>query len=96
MLFRLSSAAQCDLQEISRYVGARNLSAAEGLLNQRYDKFAFLVDFPRTGPPRDDLIEGMRHSVVGSYVIFYRETEAGIEIMRVVHGSRDLNTLQFE
>ncbi len=96
MNYRLSSAARCDLKEISRYLGARNLSAAERTLEELLGKFVLLDRHPQLGPPRNDLLEGMRHSVVGNYVIFYRPTDNGVDILRVIHGSRDLNSLEFD
>jgi len=35
----------------------------------------------------------LRSFPVGSYVIFYRPMENGVEIVRVLHGARDLPPL---
>jgi toxin ParE1/3/4 len=34
-----------------------------------------------------------RVSVIGKYVIYYRPVEDGIQVIRVVHGSRDLKRI---
>ena len=39
---------------------------------------------------RDDLSPGLRSIPHGNYLIFYRLMNNGIEIVRVLHGSRDL------
>jgi toxin ParE1/3/4 len=41
------------------------------------------------GRPRDDLRQGLRSFVTGRYVVFYRISPDGIEILRALHGSRD-------
>ena len=35
-------------------------------------------------------IPGCQSFSVGSYVIFFRRVEIGIEVARVIHGSRDV------
>jgi toxin ParE1/3/4 len=39
---------------------------------------------------RDDIMPGLRSVLVHPYVIFYRLTDAGVEIARVIHGRRNL------
>jgi toxin ParE1/3/4 len=36
------------------------------------------------------LVLTLRSFPVGNYVIFYREVSEGIEIIRVLHGARDI------
>jgi len=43
---------------------------------------------PEMGELRPGL--GVRQFSIGSYVVLYRPTQAGIELARVVHGSRDI------
>ena len=45
---------------------------------------------PSTRPSRDDIRPGLRYFIVGEYVILYRIIDAAVEIVRVVHGRRDL------
>jgi toxin ParE1/3/4 len=52
-----------------------------------------LAGHPNLGRSRDELEEGIRSFPVGKYVIFYRVIPAGVEIVRVLHGSRDLNAI---
>jgi len=96
MTYRLSALGRCDLQEISRYLGERNPTAAEKILDELIGRFELLGKQPTLGAPRNDLLEGLRHTVVRKYVIYYRPFEKGIEILRVVHGSRDIDAIEFE
>jgi len=45
------------------------------------------------GRLRDELADGLRSFPVGRYVIFYRPIPKGIEIVRVLHGARDLDAI---
>jgi len=52
-----------------------------------------LADFPKMGISRDDIQAGLRSQPVGNYLIFYFPLADGIEIVRVLHGSRDVENL---
>lgn len=45
---------------------------------------------PELGESRPDLGSDVRHFPVKSYVVFYRPLDDGIEVLRVLHGSRDI------
>ena len=42
------------------------------------------------GRKRDELLPNLRSFPVGSYLIFYHPINQGIEVVRVLHGSRDI------
>jgi toxin ParE1/3/4 len=48
---------------------------------------------PLAGRARDELIPGLRSVPHGRYVIFYLPIEDGVEIVRLLHGARDLRRL---
>ena len=83
-------AAQQDLREIGLYIGRSGPENARRLLRNLNDKLQMLARMPGTGRLRSDLLISMRSFPVGRYVIFYQQTAAGIEILRVLHGSRDV------
>ena len=85
--------AEEDLIEIWVYIAQDNVSAADNLLDRIEEKFFLLADQPRLGPCRPDIAPELRYFPVGSYLILYREIAAGIEIVRVVHGARRLESL---
>jgi plasmid stabilization system protein ParE len=45
------------------------------------------------GRNRDELMENVRSFPIDDYLIFYSAIEAGIEVLRVVSGYRDLEIL---
>jgi toxin ParE1/3/4 len=49
--------------------------------------------WPRTqmGRARDELLVNLRSFMVKRYIVFYQPTTAGIEVLRVLHGARDIH-----
>ena len=90
---RVSREAEEDLLEIWRYISERNESAAIRLITDINAKYETLLEFPGMGRSREELGPGYRSFVVGNYVIYYRLIEDGIEIARVLHGSRDIGRI---
>lgn len=85
-----STAAKQDVRDIHDYIAADNADAAERLLLDIEATCERLLRFPNSGLSRDDLLFGLRLTVVRKkYVIFYRAHAKDIEIIRVAHGARD-------
>jgi toxin ParE1/3/4 len=82
--------AKTDVDSISAYIAADNGKAAEELLDRFGDAFEMLVQNPRAGRPRPDLGQNVRSFAVDNYAIFYIPQSAGIDIIRVMHGRRDI------
>lgn len=89
----LSPTAERDLVAAWVYVGEHDLRAADRVVRQLRATMRLLVLNPRMGRQRDDLRPGLRSFPHGRYLIFYRESAAGIEVVRVVRGERDVDTL---
>jgi toxin ParE1/3/4 len=85
---RLSRDTEADLLEIWAYVFEQNETAADKLIDQITAQFETLRAFPGMGRSREELGQGYRSFAVGNYVIYYRQIKTGIEISRVLHGSR--------
>ena len=49
-----------------------------------------LAQFPTMGVSRDRLLEGLRSFPVKPYIVFYILIPDGIEILRIIHQSRDI------
>jgi len=90
MHVRKSSRAEDDLIDIWLYVAARNPQAADRLLDRFEARWRLLATQPRSGAPRDDLGNGLRTVSVGEYLSIYRLEGSSIEIVRVLHGRRDI------
>ena len=83
-------AARDDLIDIWTHIAEDDPAAADRVLD-RLDKVAsHLADNPQMGPARDDIRPGLRYLVSGSYLLLYRIDGDDIEIVRAVHGRRDL------
>ena len=91
--FKVTDRAKADLREIWSYVAQGNAEAADRLAATIVDKYRLLAKHPRLGRARDELDSGLRSFLVGSYLIFYRPTDEGIEVVRVLSGYRDLDAL---
>jgi toxin ParE1/3/4 len=90
------SAAACrDLDDIFDYVAEHNLSAADRLVDMIFERCRLLVDFPEMGQRRSDLTPGLRAFSIRKYVVFFRSNQGIVEVVRVVHGARDLDAIEF-
>lgn len=72
-----------------RYLGARNPDAATRLTDRLEAECWQLARHPALGQLRPDLVTGIRFLPVGNYLIFYRESTEGIQVIRILHGARD-------
>ena len=95
----ISPEALRDIDEQVVYIGLRNYDAAERYERALYADFAKLSQWPGFGAIREypsPKLTGMRSWPVtgfGNYLIFYRPTDEGIEIVRVLHGARDVDQI---
>lgn len=92
--------AREDLLEIYVAIGLDNPSAAERIYTALEERVVQLVTTPRLGVRRQEIAPSVRVLVEGVYLILY-ETHpdadegpiASVEIVRIVHGHRDLTRL---
>lgn len=75
------------------YVAEHNTDAASKLIKEITGKFALLRDHPHMGREQSRLLVNLRSFVVKNYFIFYQPFKDGIEILRVLHGSRDIESI---
>ncbi|HKO10309.1 MAG TPA: type II toxin-antitoxin system RelE/ParE family toxin [Alphaproteobacteria bacterium] len=85
--------ARVDLGDIWEFVAEDSSVRADALLRQLATTMRTLAGNPLMGRLREDLLPGLRSFAVGSYIIFYRPGERGIEVARVLHGARDIPAL---
>ena len=91
--FRMLRKAEDDLLDIWLYIAEDNTQAADRVLRSINEKCQLLSQNSKLGPARPDIAPEMRYFVVGSYLVLYREIAEGIEVVRVLHGARNLNAL---
>jgi toxin ParE1/3/4 len=93
------SKALADVEESAVYIGADNADAALRFLDAVKATLRLLVENPGLGPARrfeQSDLSGLRSFPVKGFdqhLIFYRPTEHGIEVLRVLQGARDLGAI---
>jgi toxin ParE1/3/4 len=90
---RITERAQADLDDLWDHLAERNEAAADRLVDEILERSRFHVRFPKTGRSRADIAPSVRSFVVRPYVIFFRAVDDTIEILRVLHGSRDIDSI---
>lgn len=88
-----SPSSRRDLTEILEYIAKDKPGAAVRHLERLEQDCWLLATNPGMGTSRDDLLPNLRAWSIGNYVVYYRPAADGIEIIRVVHGSRDEKVL---
>jgi len=91
----LSPLAERDLIDIWNYVALDSPDAADRVLLKLRDELRKLAANPGLGHWRPDLpVSDLRVWTVYSYLIIFRFTADDLQVIRIIHGSRDLpNTL---
>jgi toxin ParE1/3/4 len=87
--------AKSDLAEIWDYIADDSESQADNFIDTVDLKLLLLAEQPNMGRAREELAKNMRSFPIGRYVIFYLVIPNGIQIVRVLHGARDLTTVNF-
>lgn len=86
-----SAKADADLAAIWRYIAEDSENAADKIARMIIDRVRQLALNPYLGPRREDIAPGVRHLTSGSYLILYRVHADQIEILRILHGSRNMD-----
>lgn len=85
----ISPTAQADLDEAWDYIAARNVQAADRLIDRFVSLAQIHAQFPLAGQSRHEIAPDVRSFVVRPYVAFYRPTTNSIVVLRFLHGRRD-------
>ena len=85
--------AEIDLAEILDYLDERSPQTAERLATAIDDRSKLLSQLPLLGRTREELGPGLRSIVVEQYVLFYRVTATAVQVLRILHGARDIDTI---
>lgn len=85
--------ASQDLIDIADYLSQYNPATAQRVIDEVERTCRTLGNNPGLGRSREDLGPGLRSSVSGKYVIIFRAAPNGIEVIRVLHGRRNIPTV---
>lgn len=91
--FVVTSLAQEDLDEIWLHIADNSENIADSFIDELFERFVLIGQFPQMGRERDELAVGLRSFPLRRYLIFYRVIDNGIEIVRVLHSARDIETI---
>ncbi len=88
-----------DLIEIATYIAENNLENSDRFLSAAEETLKQLGQMPQLGKQcqfSHSRLQNIRQIAVKGfrkYLVFYQITATGVEIIRVIHGSRDVRTL---
>ena len=92
--FVLTPAAEGDLLKILGYLEGDTPSAILRVVDALDEAMQLLADNPRIGHVRTDLTDAdVRFWSVFKYLVIYRPETKPLEIVRVLHGRRDVKRL---
>ena len=79
-----------DYVSIEDYIAQTSPQNAEMILRLFDEKLCVLASNPSIGRPRPELAPNLRSWNLHRFVLFYRPTEDGIILVRVLHSSMDI------
>jgi len=89
-----SEEARQDIREIWLYIAEDSIDCADRLREEFEAAGELLAKHPGMGHTREDLTSlPVRFWTVGVYLVIYRPDTRPIEIVRILHGQRDIPTI---
>jgi len=86
--YTLRPQAEADIEAIALYIANDSPSAALRWYDEIHRRCRRIGEMPGMGVARPDVRPDLRTFAMGSYLILYRRTDDGAEIVRVIHGAR--------
>lgn len=83
--------AEADILDIWDYIAEDSLAEADRWLDKLDEKLSLWATQPTMGRQRDELAPGIRSFAFGRYVVFFQPVPDGIDVVRVLHASRDID-----
>jgi toxin ParE1/3/4 len=90
---RIRPRARADLIEIWDYIAEDSVANADAFVDNIHETMQMLANQPRSGRRRAELAPDILSFPFGRYIIFYRSSRKGLEIVRILHGSRDIEAI---
>lgn len=93
--YALSPEAVADLQEIWAYIARDSVAAADKLEADIYKACEMLAENPRLGHKRPELTDEpvLFWPVRRHYLVIYQRGTQPLKIVRILHGSRDAESI---
>ena len=91
--FIITPKAEQDYFDIWEYIAEDSVVAADRFVETLQAHHKTIAEFPEVGRLHPELGKNARLFPVDPYVLIYREIQARVELLRVLHGARDLRSL---
>jgi toxin ParE1/3/4 len=85
--------AQQDLEAIMDYLDRQGIEFGDRFATKFEEVCELHAKHPQLGASSEEYAPNLRHFTVWNYAIFYRPIEGGIELVRMIHGARDIPKL---
>jgi toxin ParE1/3/4 len=92
----LSQRAKEDLLETWEYIAEHDEVAADRYIDHLRERALELLDFSELGRLRDEIAPDLRSLLARNHLLFYRIQSNEIQILRILHGSRDFSNQEFQ
>jgi toxin ParE1/3/4 len=90
MRYRVSEDAERDLDEIFVYWANRaSPETADRVVDRITERFWLLGEHPDAGKTAREIAASVKCFPAGKYLIYYRKTRRGTDILHIFHGARD-------
>ena len=87
--FDLTEPAENDLVEIYQAIAEEDADTAARIIDEFFAIFQLLATQRNAGRNRPELLEGVQSFYFRRHVIFFRKSDIGVMILRVLHEKRD-------
>ncbi|TAE79001.1 MAG: type II toxin-antitoxin system RelE/ParE family toxin [Verrucomicrobia bacterium] len=81
--------AAADILEIWDFIADDSFLEADRWVDRLDEKLSLWATQPLIGRPRDELASGLRSMPFGRYVVYFMPMHDGIDVVRVLHSTRD-------
>lgn len=83
--------AAADILEIWDFIAEDSIAAADRWVDRLDETLEVWATQPMMGRGREELAPGVRSFAFGKYVVFFSPLPDGIDVVRVLHGARDID-----
>lgn len=92
-MLRFTTIARDDLKDIWDFIARDSITTASRFLDRLEDKCRLLADNPEIGREHPELATSLRSFPAGNYNIFYRPSKNGVDVVRILSASRDIDAV---
>jgi len=85
--------AMADVLDVWAHIAVDSTHQADAWVERLDEALNLLATQPRMGRERDELAIGIRSFPGGRYLVYYLVVEGGIDVVRVLHASRDIESV---